>query len=82
VSWLGTFAGVAAAFVVIAVGGRVVRLGWVLELWAIVGAVAGLWFDSLLGATVERWGWVGNDWVNFGSTVFAVGVGVGLLIWM
>ena len=32
---------------------------------------AGLFFDSLLGATVERRGWLGNDLVNFASTVFA-----------
>jgi uncharacterized membrane protein len=36
-----------------------------------VGACAGLFFDSLLGATVERRGWLGNDLVNFCSTLFA-----------
>jgi uncharacterized membrane protein len=29
-----------------------------------------LFFDSLLGATVERRGWLGNDLVNFSSTAF------------
>ncbi len=38
-------------------------------------ACAGLVFDSVLGATVERKGWMGNDWVNFASTVFAAGAG-------
>jgi uncharacterized membrane protein len=33
--------------------------------------VAGLLFDSVLGATLERRGWLGNDWVNFASTAFA-----------
>ena len=35
-------------------------------------ATAGLFFDSLLGATVERRGRIGNDLVNFASTAFAV----------
>jgi len=39
---------------------------------AVFGAAcAGLVFDSLLGATVETRGWLGNDLVNFASTVFA-----------
>jgi uncharacterized membrane protein len=33
-----------------------------------------LFFDSLLGATAERKGWIGNDLVNFTSTAFAAGV--------
>jgi uncharacterized membrane protein len=31
----------------------------------------GLFFDSLLGATAERRGWIGNDLVNFASTLVA-----------
>jgi len=31
-------------------------------------------FDSLLGATLERWRWLGNNAVNFASTVVAAGV--------
>ena len=46
---------------------------------ALVAGVGGLFFDSLLGATVERRGWIGNDLVNFSSTVFAALVAVGLL---
>lgn len=34
-------------------------------------ACAGVIFDSLLGATVENKGWIGNDLVNFASTLFA-----------
>jgi uncharacterized membrane protein len=33
--------------------------------------ICGLFFDSFLGATVERRGWIGNDLVNFASTLFA-----------
>jgi len=38
-------------------------------------ACAGLVVDSILGATVERRGWLGNDLVNFASTVFAAAAG-------
>jgi len=36
-----------------------------------VAACAGLFFDSFLGATIERRGWIGNDLVNFTSTLVA-----------
>lgn len=39
-------------------------------------ACAGLVFDSMLGATIEERGWLGNDLVNFLSTSFAVGMWV------
>jgi uncharacterized membrane protein len=38
---------------------------------ALFAGIFGLFFDSLLGATVERRGWLGNDLVNFTSTAFA-----------
>jgi uncharacterized membrane protein len=38
----------------------------------------GLFFDSLLGATVERRGWIGNDLVNFVSTLVAALIAAGL----
>jgi uncharacterized membrane protein len=37
------------------------------------GAAFGLFFDSLLGATLERRGWLNNDGVNFLSTASAAG---------
>jgi uncharacterized protein (TIGR00297 family) len=37
----------------------------------LAAAVVGFFVDSLLGATLERKGWIGNDLVNFASTVFA-----------
>lgn len=77
VSFVGTVAGVAAAAVVVAIGALHHALGPAIAP-VFVAACAGLFFDSLLGATVERWGWVGNDLVNFASTLFAAGVAVGL----
>ena len=37
-----------------------------------LGAVGGLFVDSLLGATAERRGWLNNDAVNFLSTFAAL----------
>lgn len=39
-----------------------------------IAAIAGLIFDSYLGATLERKGWLGNDLVNFSSTVFSAAI--------
>jgi uncharacterized protein (TIGR00297 family) len=69
VSLAGTAYGALAAAVVVAVSplGR----DWRTAAGVFGAACAGLVFDSVLGATVERRGWMGNDWVNFASTVFA-----------
>ena len=76
VSLLGTVAGSVAAALVVAIGswslGLTLRDGSA----AFTGGLAGLFFDSLLGATLERRGWLGNDWVNFLSTVVG-----GLVAW-
>ncbi len=68
ISIAGTVAGVMAAGVVAAAGTwalrgdvRVFGLSW-------AGGVFGLIFDSVLGATLERQGWLNNDAVNFLST--------------
>jgi uncharacterized membrane protein len=45
-----------------------------------LAALAGLFFDSLLGATAERRGWLNNDAVNFLSTVAAAGIGACLVL--
>lgn len=77
VSLVGTLAGVAAAAAVVMVGALHHAL-WPHKAAVFIAACAGLLFDSLLGATVERRGWMGNDWVNFASTLFAAAVAIAL----
>jgi uncharacterized protein (TIGR00297 family) len=70
VSVAGTLAGIAAAGIVVGAGSLNHAL-WPDKALVFIGACLGLFFDSLLGATAERRGWVGNDLVNFASTLFA-----------
>ena len=73
VSVAGTLAGVLGAGLVVMVGvPGLVR--WRDGVVVFVCACAGLAFDSVLGATVEERGWLGNDLVNFCSTLFAAGL--------
>jgi len=46
------------------------------------GGVFGLFFDSLLGATFEKIGWLNNDAVNFLSTAAAAIVAILVLATM
>lgn len=80
ISLMGTSAGVAAGAAVVWAGWWAMRLGVREALIALLAACAGLFFDSLLGATVERRGWLGNDLVNFASTFFSAVVTLSLLI--
>jgi uncharacterized protein (TIGR00297 family) len=79
ISLAGTLAGVAAA--VLAVLAGTLALGgdramfWI----SLAGSVFGLFFDSLLGATLERRGWLNNDAVNFLSTTSAAAFALGAL---
>jgi uncharacterized protein (TIGR00297 family) len=70
ISLSGTVAGVISALIVV-VAGAAFHLTWRQAGLSFFSACAGLFFDSLLGATAERRGWIGNDLVNFLSTVFA-----------
>jgi uncharacterized protein (TIGR00297 family) len=66
----GTVAGVVAAGLVV-VAGSLHHALWPDKALVVAAACAGLFFDSFLGATVEKWGWLGNDLVNFSATLFA-----------
>jgi uncharacterized protein (TIGR00297 family) len=71
VTLLGSCAGVAAGALVAIAGGWAMHLSAGAMLTSLGAGIGGFFFDSLLGATVERRGWLGNDLVNFTSTVFA-----------
>jgi uncharacterized protein (TIGR00297 family) len=73
VSAAGTLAGVAAAGIVAGIGTLALRGGAELFWICAAGGIFGLLFDSLLGATLERRGWLNNDAVNFLSTASAAG---------
>jgi len=71
VSAAGTLAGLVAAAMVAGAGSWAMRGDWTLFKLSCAGAVFGLLFDSLLGATLEKKGWLNNDAVNFLSTASA-----------
>ncbi len=73
VSVAGTLSGVLAAAIVAGAGSWAMRGDRSLFTLSCAGAVFGLLFDSLLGATLERKGWLSNDAVNFLSTASASG---------
>jgi uncharacterized protein (TIGR00297 family) len=71
VTLLGSLAGITGGAFVAAVGMWALRLQPSQAAIALFAGICGLFFDSFLGATVERRGWIGNDLVNFISTLFA-----------
>ncbi len=71
ISLAGTLAGVSGALLVAAVSSTTLKLRVGDTSAAVLGAVGGLLVDSLLGATIERRGWLNNDAVNFLSTLAA-----------
>jgi uncharacterized protein (TIGR00297 family) len=75
----GTLAGILAAGLVALAGYLALHLPPSAFFISWFGGVFGLLFDSLLGATVERAGWINNDGVNFVSTASAVACALGLL---
>jgi uncharacterized protein (TIGR00297 family) len=79
VSLVGTLAGMTAAAIVAAVGAWALGGGSAMFWISYAGGVFGLFFDSLLGATLERHGWLNNDAVNFLSTASAAAFALGVL---
>jgi uncharacterized protein (TIGR00297 family) len=71
VSAAGSVAGLLAAAAVVAVSMAALRLSPRSAAFSLGGAVFGFFFDSFLGATLERRGWLNNDAVNFLSTLAA-----------
>lgn len=79
ISFGGTLAGVAAAGIVALIGSYAARGDLYTLLVSFAGGVFGLFFDSLLGATLEQRGWLNNDMVNFLSTASAAAFALGLM---
>jgi uncharacterized protein (TIGR00297 family) len=82
ISLAGTLAGMVAAAIVAAVGAFALRGGITVFWMSCAGGVFGLFFDSLLGATLERAGWLNNDAVNFLSTASAAAMALALMAWV
>lgn len=79
ISLAGTLAGTGGAALVVLVAVGPLGLGVSDAVCAGLGAVGGLFVDSLLGATAERRGWLNNDAVNFLSTLAAAVIAGGFL---
>jgi len=71
ISLAGTLAGAAGAAAVTAVAAFVLHFAAAESAVALAAAIAGLFVDSLLGATLERRRWLNNDAVNTLSTLAA-----------
>ena len=71
ISLAGTLAGILAAAAVAATGAWALHGDAQMYLLAWAGGIFGLFFDSLLGATLERARWLNNDAVNVLSTASA-----------
>jgi uncharacterized protein (TIGR00297 family) len=78
----GTLCGIAAAAIITAVGVTTMHLTRVEAEIAFPAALTGFFADSLFGATLERRGLIGNDWVNFFSTVVTAVVALPLAAWL
>ncbi len=71
ISVVGTLAGGVAACLVAWVSAFFAVVSWNWTPLIALAGIAGMFFDSILGATWENSGKMGNDSVNFVSTVFA-----------
>jgi uncharacterized protein (TIGR00297 family) len=78
VTWIGTLAGSLAAVVVAEVSAITGFLPRSLIAAVALSAFAGSTVDSLLGATLERKGFMDNDMVNFSNTLIGALTGIGL----
>ena len=78
VSWVGTLAGLAAAWIVCSVATGTGFLGAERTAVVLGAAIVGSTADSVLGATLETRGLIDNEAVNFSNTLVGALSGMGL----
>lgn len=80
ISLIGTLAGALAALLVALVAARMALIPhhWILP--AAAAALLGNFFDSLLGATIQRRGWLNNSQVNLISTAASAAMALAFLL--
>ena len=81
ISAMGTLAGVLAACTIGIIGAWALHGNRETACVISAGGIFGLLFDSLLGATLERKGWLNNDAVNFLSTASAALATLAFVLW-
>ncbi len=82
ITQIGTLCGIAAGLVI---GGVAVLCGMVprAQFWIpVTTGIAGMFLDSLLGATAQRRGWMNNEAVNFYGTLTAAGLAYAISVWV
>lgn len=79
ISWIGTAGGMVAAIMVVLVAAacHLVPLHWIAA--AAGAAILGNFVDSLLGATLQSYGWLNNSLVNLIGTSMAAAIALALL---
>lgn len=76
----GTVAGLAAGVVIAVVAAGCGMVG-PRDIWIpVVAGFAGMVVDSLMGATIQRRGWISNQAVNFVATLVAAGIAYGIVM--
>ena len=80
ISFGGTLVGTAGAIAIAAIAFGLHIASAIPTTIAATMGIAGMFFDSLLGVTLERRGRMDNDQVNGASTVFAA-LGTAAILW-